>query len=98
MNERARALELLREARAILAQRLTEQVLAQAEDILADARGDSYMNEIESLYEQIGHKLAHLGQMLSHLPVEEPTHHTATAAAQHSPEDTFELATDSPAI
>ena len=97
MNERDRALELLREARAILAQRLTEQVLAQADEILADARGDSYMNEIESLYEQIGHKLAHLSQMLSHLPAEEPTHHTATAAAQHAPEDTFELATDFPA-
>ena len=35
------------EAREILAQRLTELVLGQSEEILADARGDSYMNEIE---------------------------------------------------
>jgi hypothetical protein len=38
MNERAHALEVLREAKAILAERLTEQVAEQAEEILADAR------------------------------------------------------------
>lgn len=70
MSQRKRALDLLREAREILAERLTELAIEQSEEILADARGDSYMNEIESLYEQVGMKLAHLGQMISNLPAE----------------------------
>jgi hypothetical protein len=70
MSHRKRALDLLREAREILAERLTELTIEQSEEILADARGDSYMNEIESLYEQVGMKLAHLGQMISNLPAE----------------------------
>lgn len=96
MNERARATEILREARNLLAQRLTELVLEQREEILDDARGDSYMNEIESLYEQVGHKLSHINQMLNHLPPEEPAAplETHTAAAQHSTEDTFTVATE----
>ena len=96
MNDRQRATEVLREARAILAERLTELVLAQQEELLDDARGDSYMNEIESLYDQVGHKLSHLGQMLNHLPAEEvqPQTETHTAAASHSPESTFSVATE----
>lgn len=98
MNDRTHAQEILRQAREILAQRLTELVRDQAEEILADARGESYMNEIESLYEQVGMKLAHLGQILSHLPPEpiEPVTATTTttAAAQHAPEQTFSVATD----
>jgi hypothetical protein len=94
MNDRARALDVLREAKAILADRLTEMVVEQAEEILADARGDSYMNEIESLYEQVGLKLTHVSQMASNLPAEEQLPQTTTAAAQHSAEDTFQLDTE----
>jgi hypothetical protein len=94
MNDRTHAQEVLRQAREILAQRLTDLVRDQAEEILADARGESYMNEIELLYEQVGMKLAHLGQILSHLPPEPIEPVTTTAAAQHSPEHTFSVATD----
>src|SRR4029453_461357 len=93
MNDRSRATEILREARAVLAERLTEKVLEQAEEILADARGDSYMNDIETLYEEVGLKLSHVSQMLSSLPQPEPASHTETAAAQHAPSDTFTVAT-----
>jgi hypothetical protein len=94
MTNRTRASKILREARNILAERLTESVLDQGEDILADARGDSYMNEIESLYEQIGMKLSHVSQMLSNLPVEEHAAHTETATAHHAPHSTFTMATE----
>ncbi|HMC09998.1 MAG TPA: hypothetical protein VKH44_01860 [Pirellulaceae bacterium] len=94
MNDRARAAEILRKARAILAERLTDKILEQREDLLDDARGDSYMSEIESLYEQVGMKLSHVGQMLSNLPAEEPQPQTHTAAAQHSAENTFTVATE----
>lgn len=94
MNERAKAIEVLHEARKILGERLTEKVLEQAEEILADARGESYMNDIDSVYEQVGLKLAHVSQMLSNLPAPEAAPHSATAAAQHAPEDTFTMATE----
>jgi len=95
MNERARAAEILREARAILAARLTEKIVEQRDELLDDARGDSYMSEIESLYEQVGMKLSHVSQMLSNLPVEEPPQpQTFTAGAQHSPTNTFTVATE----
>ena len=41
MNDRARALETLRKARAILAERLAERINEQFEELLDDARGDS---------------------------------------------------------
>jgi hypothetical protein len=100
MNDRARASDVLRKARAILAERLTERINEQFEDILDDARGDSYMNEIESLYDELGVKLSHVSQMLSNMPAEEPPHQAQnqppaqTAAAQHSPENTFTVATE----
>ncbi|MCI0358855.1 MAG: hypothetical protein L0211_10275 [Planctomycetaceae bacterium] len=94
MTDRQRAQEVLRQAREILAERLTELVLAQGEEILADARGESYMNEIESLYEQVGMKLAHLGQIISHLPAEPIEPVATTAAAHHTPDETFSLATE----
>src|SRR5204863_9597031 len=94
MNDRARATEILRKARAILAERLMEKIVEQRDDLLDDARGDSYMNEIESLYEQVGVKLSHVSQMLSNLPAEESAQQTHTAAAQHSPDCTFSVATE----
>jgi hypothetical protein len=94
MNDRAQAVEILRQARTVLAERLTEQVIEQAEEILADARGDSYMNEIETLYDQIGHKLTHVSQMLSNLPAESPPTDTTTAAAEDRPDATFSMATE----
>jgi hypothetical protein len=100
MNDRSRAAEILRKARNILAERLTELVLEQQEELLDDARGDSYMNEVESIYEQIGVKLSHVGQMLSNLPAEEPAPQTNAApaqhigTAQHTAENTFTVATE----
>lgn len=95
MTDRQRAHDVLREAKDALAQRLTEKVIESAEEILADARGDSYMNEIESLYEQVGMKLAHVSQMLSNLPSDSPVPPPAEpfpSAAVHG--DTFTVATE----
>lgn len=94
MNDRNRALKILKEAKETLSQRLTEKILEQEEEILADSRGDSYMNEIESLYEQIGLKLSHVNSMLSNLPIEPPPTQVEPASAQHGPDDTFTVATD----
>lgn len=78
----------------MLAVRLTHLVLEQTEEILADARGESYMNEIESLYEAVGMKLAHIGQMLAHLPAEEGPAPAQTVSGQHREEDAFTVATE----
>jgi hypothetical protein len=95
MTDRQRAHEILKEAKEALTLRLTELVLESGEEILADARGESYMNEIETLYEQVGMKLGHVSQMLSNVPAEiatppiEPFH---PAAGERG--DTFTLATE----
>lgn len=95
MNDRQRAHDILHEAKQALAQRMTEMVLESGDDILADARGDSYMNEIESLYEQVGMKLAHVSQMLSNLPVETVPPVAERTEPQGAPlGDTFTLATE----
>lgn len=84
MNDRARALAILKEAREILAKRLTERVLDNAEELLDDARGDSYMGEIETLYEQVGTPLAHLNQIISALPPEDEPTPAPETHAQHA--------------
>jgi hypothetical protein len=73
MSDRGRALEILRQARDLLAQRLTERVLDAEEGLLDDARGDSYLGDIETLYDQIGVKLMHLNQLINNLPQETET-------------------------
>src|SRR4051812_25367492 len=70
MNERAQALEVLRKARDLLAQRLTERILDAEEELLDDARGDSYLGDIETIYDQFGTKLTHLNQLINNLPQE----------------------------
>jgi hypothetical protein len=94
MNDRGRAIAILREAREILAQRLQERLLETSEEILADARGESYMNDIDGLYEQIGMRLSHVSQMLSNLPVETEQPFSADVQANHSSDDLFTVATD----
>lgn len=67
--------------------RLTERVLDSEESILDDARGESYMGEIDALYEQIGTPLVHLNQILSNLPQDDDVqvHDTHTVhATAHS--------------
>ena len=95
MTDRQRAHEILKQAKEALSQRLTELVLESADEILADARGESYMNEIESLYEQVGMKLAHVSQMLSSLPAELPPPAESPAPPGFSERgDTFTVATE----
>ncbi len=72
MDERTRAIQILQRTREILAHRLTERILAAEEEILAEAEGESFFSEIESIYDQLGLRLAHVNQMLAHLPVRPP--------------------------
>lgn len=92
MNEQPSARKVLLAARSELARRLSELVLAAEEEVLADARGESYMNEIETLYEQVGIKLAHVNQMLAGLPadleVEIASPSSPSPSAQQPPKPT----------
>jgi hypothetical protein len=81
MNERARAIGILKQARELLAERLTERVLEAQGELLEDAAGCSYMGEIEAIYEQIGARLVHISQMISNLPPQAET--AAEAAGEH---------------
>jgi hypothetical protein len=68
MNDRARAIALLQQARDILAERLTERLLESRDAILEDALGLSYSSEIDAVQEQIGQRLNHVNVLLNNLP------------------------------
>jgi hypothetical protein len=84
MNDRAHAIAILRQARDILARRLTEQILQLEEELLDDARGETYLGEIETVYEQIAVRLSHVNSMLNHLPADEGAPLTRPGAARSS--------------
>lgn len=68
MNDRARAISVLQQARDILAERLTERILESRESILEDALGLSYSSEIDAVQEQIGMRLNNVHMLLNNLP------------------------------
>lgn len=68
MNDRARAISVLQQARDILAERLTERILESREAILEDALGLSYSSEIDAVQEQIGMRLNNVHMLLNNLP------------------------------
>jgi hypothetical protein len=68
MNERTFAISILQRARDALGERLTQRIIEAQQEIQSDAEGGSYLSEIETLYEQLGARLAHLNAMLSNLP------------------------------
>jgi len=87
MNDRVRAMTLLQEAREILAQRLTERVLELGNDLLDDARGESFAGEIDGLYEQIGLRLSQVNSLLAGFP----TTSVLAAPTGHGPYSTVEV-------
>jgi hypothetical protein len=109
MNDRARAIAILQQAREILAERLTEQVLEARDSILEDAIGLSYSSEIDAIQEQIGQRLNNVNMLLNNLPPIEdapaPTAEDVTPAPppalSYQPQSSLALATvdgaDSPA-
>lgn len=84
MNEREQAIQILKRTREVLAQRLTERILEAEEEILTEAEGMSYLSEIETIYDQLGIRLAHVNQMLAHLPAPAPESSKSPAEAHHS--------------
>jgi hypothetical protein len=100
MNDRARAIAVLQQARDILAERLTEQVLEARDSILEDAIGLSYSSEIDAIQEQIGQRLNNVNMLLNNLPPIEdappPTADDVTPASPpalaYQPESTLALA------
>ena len=72
MNQRNQAIETLKQARDSLAEQLTERILECREEILDDAAGDSFLGEIEQIYEKFGNRLGHLNSLISSLPAVVP--------------------------
>jgi hypothetical protein len=88
MSDRMRALEILRRARDLLADRMSERILESEEGLLDDARGDSYLGDIDSIFDLFGTKLTHLNQMINNLPLEtEPAAAPASDSAHHAAGD-----------
>lgn len=87
LSEQAQAVDLLTQARDILAARLTQRILELGADLLDDARGESYAGEIDSLYDQIGTRLNQINTMLAGLPATSDVPTTETFSTAHSSPD-----------
>lgn len=79
MNERARALAILKQARDLLTDRLTARIVDARDAILEDAAGVTYTSELEAIYDQVGARLVHVNALLANLPpsdepIEDATH------------------------
>lgn len=70
MSARNHAISILTQARDALLRRMTEQIVEHSDELLADAAGESFLSEIEELYDRMGTKLSHLNQMISSIPPE----------------------------
>ncbi len=73
---------LLKQARNLLAERLTEAVLDLGEDLLEDARGDSFAGEIDNLHERLGTRLSQVNVLLAGLSEADDTDQMETSGAQ----------------
>jgi len=82
MNDRTLAISILQKARDALGDRLTQRIIEGREDIEADADGGSYLSEIETIYDQLGARLAHINAMLSNLPAASSSMPTDAAASE----------------
>jgi hypothetical protein len=79
MDSRVEAMFILKQARDLLAERLSERIVACKSEILDEAGGMLFGGEIDAIFEQIGGKLMHVSQMISALPSEEPVSDMADA-------------------
>ena len=84
MNNRIRALAILKQARELLANRLIENIIDSADGILEDAEGSSYMDEIDSLQDRVGGRLNNINLMISNLTVGEPASAEPISAAKEA--------------
>ncbi|MDA0834187.1 MAG: hypothetical protein O2955_08770 [Planctomycetota bacterium] len=85
MPPQEQAYQILKQAREILAKRLVERILDSSDEILDDAAGESYSNEIEQVYEQCGTQLQHVQNMLNLLPAPESSIGIAASSTLHAP-------------
>ena len=67
MKDRKRAISILKQARDVLAERVTQRVLAAQAEIMDDAHGNTYLGEIEALYDELGSRLQNVNLLLANL-------------------------------
>ena len=67
MNDRARAIFILKQAQRILQERLSERITDLQEEIVEDAQGLCYSGEIEAIHDQLGSRLGSVNSMIVNL-------------------------------
>ncbi|MCC9609753.1 hypothetical protein LOC68_11365 [Blastopirellula sp. JC732] len=85
MNPPHDAITILKQARDELIARLRRRIVENEEEILSDARGESFLSDIETIYDQIASRLVHVNQMISSLPPDVPSFETDEAYAIDEP-------------
>lgn len=71
MEPTQHALAILKRARDMLLDRLADRVVDAKNEIVEDALGLSYTSEIDDIHEQLGTRLSHLNNLISHMQVAE---------------------------
>jgi len=90
MSDRARAIEVLRQARDRLARQLMEHVLEAPEEILEEADGVSYGGRIETIYEHFGSRLVNVSSMMGQLQMLDDDEGDTTSSSSRSVSTTSE--------
>ena len=88
MDNRKRALAILKEARELLTDRLIENIIESGDGILEDAEACSYMDEIDLLQERIGGRLNSINLMIGNLSAGKPAGEEQESAAEETPAST----------
>lgn len=83
MQDLQQAQNILNQAHQLLAQRLCRFVLDDQDGLIQDARGDSYMDEIATIYDQVGTRMSKIGAMQGYLQLlaKEPSPGPSSSAA-----------------
>jgi hypothetical protein len=76
MSDQSRAREILIHTRSILAERMSAMIMVDECQLLADAEGNSSVDEIGNLFKRVGSRLSLVNTMLASLPAvaEAPQH------------------------
>ncbi|MFT5287429.1 MAG: hypothetical protein ACI8TQ_003615 [Planctomycetota bacterium] len=80
----SQAQSILVQAREILSNRLIELIIESKEAFLDDAHGNSYMDEIGSVYDQVMGRLTQINSMIANLPSSTPLPTAAPASSSGS--------------
>ncbi len=87
MNKRQQAISILTQSRDLLAEQLIERIVDDEDQFISDAQGNSYMNEISIIYDDVCGKLNQVNSMIANLPPDSGPSQSAVSAGENGSDD-----------